>query len=148
MRRNESRPGVGTGAAYRLSGDTSSIPVVTVTGVLVATVTDDDPAARLALWAVCEQAPAGAHLVIRPAARVMPYSVLPGVPLLHLGGITVESGDPAQLARWVSHVHAQVAQQRADVAQAEADRVRLEADLDRADAAAAAWNAAHPEQTA
>ena len=81
-------------------------------------------------------------------ALLQPYGLLHGVPLLHLGRITVESADSAQLARWVSYVRAQVAQQRADIAQADADRVRLEADLERADAAAAAWRAAHPEQAA
>ena len=142
-------PGWGTrAAAGNSSADTPSVTDVRITGALVATVTDDDHAARLALWGTCEQAPAGAVLVIRPAARVMPYGLLHGVPLLHLGRITVESADSAQLARWVSYVRAQVAQQRADIAQADADRVRLEADLERAAAAAAAWRAAHPEQAA
>ncbi|QGF24744.1 hypothetical protein [Raineyella fluvialis] len=141
----ESRPGTGPERLEVVTRDTASVSGPVVTGVLVVHVPDDSRRTRSDLWMACEQAPAGTHVVIRLGARVQPYGLLDGVPLLHLGRVHVEASDPTQYTRWGNAVRAEIARQARERARAEAERARREADLERADRAAAAWYAAHPE---
>lgn len=120
----------------------------TVTARLAVDVSADDHTARMALWAVLEAAPEGAEVIVRPQPGVWPHGLLHGVPLLHLGAVTVETSDPTQARQWVTFVRATIAQQHADQTAEEAAQARREAEQAQADAAVEAWRRARAEGVA